>query len=63
MLNHLPANARDTKDADLIPGLRRYLGVGKGNPLKYSCLENPRDRGTWKATVHGASKGLTLLSN
>ena len=59
MLNNLPADARDTKDAGPIPGLGRYLGVGYGNPLKYSCLEYSRDRGTWRATVHGAAKSQT----
>ena len=39
-----PANAGD---ADLIPGLGRFLGVGNGNPFQYSCLENPLDRGAW----------------
>ena len=40
-------------DLDLIPGLGRSLGEGNGNPLQCSCLENPMDRGTWQATVHG----------
>ena len=40
-------------DSSLIPGLGRSPGEGNGNPLQYSCLENPRDRGTWQATVHG----------
>ena len=48
-----PANAGDTS---LIPGLERSPGVGNGNPLQYSCLENPIDRGTWRATVRGAAK-------
>ena len=38
------------------PGLRRSPGEGNGNPLQYSCLENPMDRGTWRATVHGVAK-------
>ena len=42
-------------DLGLIPGLGRSLGRGHGNPLQYSCLENPMDRGTWWATVHGVS--------
>ena len=50
-----PANAGDTS---LIPGLERSPGVGNGNPLQYSCLENPIDRGTWRATVHGVTKEL-----
>ena len=45
-----PASAGD---AGLIPGPRRSSEVGTGNPLQYSCLENPMDRGAWRATVHG----------
>ena len=39
------------------------LGVGNGNPLQYSCLDNPMDRGAWWATVHGITKNQTRLSN
>ena len=46
-----------------IPGLGRSPGGGNGNPLQYSCLENPMDRGTWPATVHGVTKSQTQLSN
>ena len=46
-------------DRGLIPGLGRYPGGGHGNPLQYSCLENPMDRGAWQATVHGVSKSRT----
>ena len=46
----------DTGGTDLIPGLRRSPGGGNGNPLQYSCLENPMDRGAWWAAVHGVSK-------
>jgi len=49
-----PANA-----GDVIPGLGRSPGGGHGNPLKYSCLENPKDRGAWQATVHGVAKTQT----
>ena len=45
-----------------IPGLRRSLGEGNGYPLQYSCLENPKDRGVWWATVHGAAKIQTWLN-
>ena len=38
------------------PGLRRSPGEGNGNPLQYSCLENPMDRGAWQATVHGVTR-------
>ena len=41
---------------DLIPGLGRAPGGGDGNPLQYSCWENPKDRGAWRATVHGVVK-------
>ena len=43
-------------DPGLIPGLRRSPGEGNGNPLPYSCLGNPMDRGAWWATVHGVTK-------
>ena len=46
-----------------IPELGRYPGEGNGNPLQYSCLENPMDRGVWWATVHGVTKIRTRLSN
>ena len=45
-----PANAGDARDMGLIPGLRQSPGVGNGNPLQYSCLENPMDREAWWAT-------------
>ena len=47
----------------LIPGLGRSLGEGHGNPLQYSCLENPMDRGAWRATVHGVAESQTRLSD
>ena len=50
------ANAGDARDVDLIPGSGRSPGGGSGNPLQYSCLENPMDRGAWWATVHGVTK-------
>ena len=46
----------DSGDARSIPGSGRSRGVGNGNPLQYSCLENPMDRGAWRATVHGVTK-------
>ena len=54
-----PANAGDIRDPSLIPGLGRSLGGGHGNPLQYSCLENPMDRGAWRVTVHGVAKSQT----
>ena len=46
-------------DPGSIPGLGRSPGGGHGNPLQYSCLENPMDRGAWRATVHGVAKSQT----
>ena len=58
-VKNLLANAGDTGDSGSIPGLGRSLGEGKGNPLQYPCLENPRDRGAWWATVHGVTESQT----
>ena len=55
--------AGDARDADSITGLGRYPGVGNGNQLQYSCLENSMDRGAWWATVHGIAKNQTWLSD
>ena len=63
MVKNLPTNARDAGDAGLIPGWGRSPGVGNGNPLQYSCLENLMDRGAWRATVHGVTKSQTRLSD
>ena len=49
-------SACNAGDLGSIPGLGRTPGEGNGNPLLYSCLENPMDRGTWWATVHGVTK-------
>ena len=57
------ASACDVGDLGLIPGLGRSPGEGNGNPLQYSCLENPMDRGAWRATVHGVTKSWTQLSD
>ena len=54
-----PANAGDARDAGLITGSGRSPGEGHGNPLQYSCLENPVDRGAWWATVCGVTKSQT----
>ena len=56
-------NAGDTGDTGSIPGSGRSPGGGNGNLLQYSCLENPMDRGAWRATVHGVLKSQTRLSN
>ena len=52
VVKNLPANAGDIRDAGSITGLGRSSVVGHGNPLQYSCLENPMDRGAWRATIH-----------
>ena len=62
MVKSLPANAGDGGDVGSIPGLGRSPGVGNGNPLQDSCLENPTDRRDWWATVHGVAKSWTRLS-
>jgi len=49
-------SACNARDLDLIPGLGRSPGEGNDNPLQYSCLENPMDRGAWQATVHGLTR-------
>ena len=54
-----PTNAGDIRDMGLIPGLGRSPRGGHGNPLQYSCLENPMDRGAWRAMVHGVAKSQT----
>ena len=56
MVKNLPANAGDTRDTGSIPGSVRSPGGGHGNPLQYSCLENPMERGAWRATVHGVAE-------
>ena len=56
MIKNLLANAGDIGDRGLIPRSGRSPGEGHGNPLQYSCLEKPMDRGAWRATVHRVSK-------
>ena len=63
MVKNLPANTGDTRDSGSIPESGRFPGVGNDNPLQYSCLENPMDRGTWRATVHGVAKSQTGLND
>ena len=53
VVKHLPAKAGDKRDMGSILGLGRSPGGGNGNPLQYSCLEDPMNRGAWRATVHG----------
>ena len=52
MVKNPPADAGATEDSGLIPGSGRFPGEGIGNPLQYSCLENPMNRGVWQATDH-----------
>ena len=59
MVKNPPANAGDVRDVGSILGLGRSPGGGLGNPLQYSCLENPMDRGAWQATAHGVAKSWT----
>ena len=56
-------SACNAGDPDSIPGWGRSPGEGNGNPLQYSCLENPMDRGVWQATVRGVAKSWTCLSD
>ena len=58
MVKNLPANAGDIRDVSSIPGSGRSPGGGHGSPIQYSCLENPMDKGAWRATVHGVAKEL-----
>ena len=60
MVKNLPANAGDIREVGSIPGLGRSPGGGHGNPLQYSCLENPMDRGAWWVTSEGAKSQIQL---
>jgi len=61
--SEVKASACNVGDLGLIPGLGRAPGEGNGNPLQYSCLENPMDGGAWWATVHGVAKSRTQLND
>ena len=61
MVKNLLAKAGDARDAGSTPGLERSSGQGHGNPLQYSCLENPMNRGTWQAMVHRVAESKTQL--
>ena len=61
VVKHPSPNAGDIREAGSIPGLGRSPGEGNGNPLQSSYLENPMDRGAWRATVHGVEKSQTGL--
>ena len=59
VVKNLPANTGDEGDMGLIPGMGRSPGIGNGKPFQYSRLENPKDRGGWRAAVHGVTKSWT----
>ena len=59
----MTASAGDIGNVGLISGLGRSPEEGNGNPLQYSCLDNPMNRGVWWATVHGVAKSQTQLSD
>ena len=61
MIKNPAVNAGDIRNVSSIPGLGRSPGEGHGNPLQYSCLENPMDRGAWWAKVHRVAKSQTYL--
>ena len=63
VVKNLSANEGDARDVGLILGSGRPPGVGHGNPLQYSCLENFMDREAWWVTVHGVAKSRAQLSN
>ena len=56
-----PTSAEGIRDVRLIPSLGRYSEGGHGNPLQYSCLKNPMDRGAWRAIVHRVTKELDTV--
>ena len=62
VLKNLASIAEDAGDVGSVPGWRRSPGRGHGNPLQYSCLGNPMNRGTWRATVHRVTKNQMQLS-
>ena len=61
--SEVKASACNVGDPGLIPGLERSPGEGYGNPLQYTCLENPMEGGVWQATAHGVAKSWTRLSD
>ena len=63
MVKNPPAKDGGARDVGSIPGSGRSLGVGNGNPLQHSCLENSMDREAWRATVHGVTNSQTQLSD
>ena len=63
MAKNPPVNSGEVRDAGSIPGSGRSPEGGRGNPLQYSYLENPMDRGAWQATVYKVAKSQTRLNN
>jgi len=63
VIKTLPANVRDAGDQGLTPGSGRSTRAGNDNPLQYSCLENPMDKGAWQATAPASQKRRTQLSD
>ena len=63
VVRNVPVSARDARDMGSILGLGTSPGIGNGNMLQYSCLENSMDKGAWRATVHGVAKNQTRLSD
>ena len=63
VVKNSPANAGDIRELGSTPGSGRSLGGGQYNPLQYSCLENPMDRGVWQATAHEVAKSRRQLSD
>ena len=61
VVKNLPVNAGDIRDSGSVLRLGRAPGGGNGNPLQFSCLENPMDRRAWRATVHGVAKSWIQL--
>ena len=60
MVENLPANAGNIRDASSIPGLARLPGGGHGNPPQYACLGNPMDKEAWQTTVHRGHKNMDM---
>ena len=60
VLKNTPVSAGNIRDTGSIPGLGRSSGEGHGNPLQYSCLEDPMGRGAWQATVHSVTELDTI---
>ena len=61
VVKNLPPNVEHVRDMSLILELGRSPGEGHGDPLQYSCLENPMDKGAWQVTVHGVAQSRTRL--